>query len=397
MTQRILIAGGGIGGLTTALCCVHAGFDVKVFERAAALSEIGAGIQIGPNAARVMLELGLGPEFERVASRPPKQEMRLGTHNVRIFQSPLGDTAIDRYGAPYYLLHRTDLIELLGDALEQRSPGALHLGATVAGYSSGENRAALRMVDDSEHVGDVVIAADGIHSVLRDQMLGDDKPRFTGNIVWRALVPSSAKLKKLVPDSMCIWVGPERHCVTYWLRGGSILNFVGAVERDHWTKESWVEPGPIGDLKEDFGSWSTPIAAVVDSADECTRGALFDRDPLPRLTEGRVALIGDAAHPMLPFLAQGAAMAVEDAWTLATSLRGLPTDPAAALKRYEKTRLPRTSKVQMAARARMHSNHETTMLRQVKTYAPMWFTSRLRPERFDQRHQWLFSHDVTSG
>lgn len=391
---HVLVAGGGIAGITAALACLKAGFTVEVFEQASELSEIGAGIQIGPNAARVLHALDLRPTLERIANQPTSQEMRFGPLNLNIFRSSLGDTAQQKYGAPYYLLHRADLITMLGDALEQRAAGSLKLGRKVKSYSKDYNGAVLHFENGETACGDVLIAADGIHSVLRNQMIGKEKPSFTGNIVWRTMVPATAELKKLIPDSMCIWVGPEKHCVTYWLRGGEILNFVGAVERDDWTNESWLEAGEKSEFAKDFGGWSKPIAAVIDAAQECSQWALFDRDPQSRWIDGPVAMVGDASHPMLPFLAQGAAMAIEDAWVLAAELADKPISDA--LESYQAARLPRTSKVQLAARARMHSNHHTTIPSQIKTYAPMWLSSRLQPAKFDRRFQWLFNKDIVA-
>jgi len=394
MPLKVLIAGGGIAGLTTALACLKAGFTVHVFERASELSEIGAGIQIGPNAARVMHALGLETALGEVGSFPALQEMRLGRSNTNIFRSPLGDAAIEKYGAPYYLLHRADLITILGETLEARSPGALMLGKTVSSYENNPSGATLVFEDGSKAHGDVVIAADGIHSTLRAAMMGAEEPRFTGNIVWRAMIPASDRLRKLIPDSMCIWVGPEKHCVTYWLRGGQMINFVGAVERDDWTEESWNSAGEKADFAADFRGWSAPITAAVEESRQCSRWALFDRDPQPRWVDGNVVLVGDACHPMLPFLAQGAAMAIEDAWVLVAMLEDMPSDIPAALKRYEDLRLPRTAKVQSAARARMHSNHHRSGYRQLKEYVPMWLSSRLTPRTFEKRYQWLFAKNV---
>ncbi len=396
MTLKVLIAGGGIAGLTAALACSKAGFDVQVFERAEVLSDIGAGIQIGPNATRVMNAIGVGDVLAKVSSVPEYQEMRLGQINQNIFRSRLGAHATGKYGTSYYLVHRADFINVLADALAERAPAALTLGQSVTGYENTVEAVKLEFAEGTSATGDVLIGADGIHSTLRAEMFGPEKPRFTGNVVWRAMLPATDRLKRLLPNSMCIWVGPEKHCVTYWLRGGKILNFVGAVERDGWTKESWVEAGPRQDFAADFGGWCKPVSAVVAAAEDCTRWALFDRDPMPEWTDGKVALIGDACHPMLPFLAQGAAMGIEDAWVIVQSLRSASGDIPAALRRYKQLRHPRTSKVQAAARARMHSNHERSLLGQLRRYAPMWWTSRTAAAQFDTRYDWLYKTDVVA-
>jgi salicylate hydroxylase len=224
-------------------------------------------------------------------------------------------------------------------------------------------------------------------------MLGQDAPQFTGNLAWRAVVPT-ARLGDLAPNpTACAWFGPNRHAVTYRLGAqGELTNFVGVVEQESWQEEGWSIRGDKADALKDFDSWHPVISHILKNADDLHRWALFDRAPLDRWVEGRVSLMGDAAHPMLPFLAQGAAMAVEDAWVLAQVIsNGL------ALTEYQNQRLTRTSKVQAASRANMGLFHKSSMASQLATYGPMWLAGKLDPNIVHRRMDWLYGHDVTVG
>jgi salicylate hydroxylase len=394
--MKALIAGGGIGGVTAALCLLDAGIDVELYERSPALGEIGAGIQISPNGVKVLDRLGLTTALDAVAFRPEALEMRIGTSGLRLFSIPMRDEAVRRYGAPYYHIHRADLMSVLGDALQTRAPHAVRLGRDIASFAQSSGAVELTLADGARATGDVLIGADGIHSRVREGLFGAEQPRFTGNVAWRLIVPAAALPNGLVPPTACIWVGPGRHAVTYYLRRGELVNFVGVVERGDWRNESWTERGDKRDLIADYAGWSKPITAIIEQATDCYRWALFDRDPLPKWSEGRVTLLGDACHPMLPFLAQGAVMAIEDAWVLARKLKGAPDIPA-ALASYEAARKPRTSRVQKGARARTSLYHKRGLAAQIATYAPMWLAANLAPSVVHTRQDWLYAHDVTAA
>lgn len=390
--MKALIAGGGIGGVTAALCLLDAGWEVELYERSAAFGEIGAGIQISPNGVRVLERLGLRPALDRVAFRPEALEMRIGTSGTQLFRIPMREHAERRYGAPYYHVHRADLLSLLTEALGTRAPRAVAFAKELAGFEKSGRGVIASFAGGSIAQGDVLVGADGIHSRVRERLLGAEAARFTGNVAWRLVVPA-AKLKDLVPPTACIWVGPGRHAVTYYLRGGELVNFVGAVERDDWRSESWTERGDKSDLAADFAGWARPIAGVIAEAAECYRWALFDRDPLTRWCGDNVALLGDACHPMLPFLAQGAVMAIEDAWVLSRKLKDASDIPA-ALAAYEAARKPRTTRVQLGARAQMGLYHKRGLMEQFATYGPMWLAARLAPSFVHARQDWLYSHNV---
>ncbi|MCF6329446.1 MAG: FAD-dependent monooxygenase [Henriciella sp.] len=318
--MKIIISGGGIGGLTAALCCLHHGHDVTVLEQAPDLGEVGAGLQISPNAMKVFEALGLAERLTGAGFRPEAIQGRMGVSGIRLFEFALGDTAVKRWGSPYLHIHRADLIAVLQSALKTRAPDAVRLGAQVERYRQDGVGATAVLADGTEIAGDVLIGADGIHSPIRTQMLGPDRPRFTGNVAWRAVVPVE-RLGNEAPDPVaCVWMGRGQHAVTYLLRGGELANFVGVIECNDWTNESWTEEGNRTQVLADFAGWHPTITRMIEASDQVFRWALFDRAPLQTWTDGCVALLGDACHPMLPFMAQGAAMAVEDAWVLAASI-----------------------------------------------------------------------------
>lgn len=395
MSMKALISGGGIGGLTAALCLQHAGIEVEVYERAPELMPFGAGIQISPNGVRVLHALGLADPLKAFAFRPEGLEMRLGRSGRRVFMIPTKEDAERRYGVPYYHMHRADMTEVLSTALRARAPGALRMGREAVSAAQDESGVTLRFSDGSTARGDVLVGADGIHSVLRGQLFGADKPRFTGCIAWRLVIPASRLKPGVIPPNATVWVGPGRHAVTYYLRRGALLNFVGLVEQEGWHTESWTERGDRAGLAADFAGWAPPLQAVIAEADDIFRWALFDRDPMPVWSKGRITLLGDACHPMLPFLAQGAVMAIEDGWVLATSLRE-GRDIPSALAAYEAKRKPRTASVQLGARRQMGLFHKRTFLEQLTTYGPMWLAARLAPSFVNSRQDWLYAHDVTA-
>jgi salicylate hydroxylase len=226
-------------------------------------------------------------------------------------------------------------------------------------------------------------------------MLGPEAPRFTGNAAWRIVVPIERLGDRAPPPTACVWVGPGRHAVTYRLRGGALANFVGVVEQDGWTSESWTEEGTKEAALADYRGWHPIITQVIEASDHLYRWALYDRDPLPAWTEGRAALLGDACHPMLPFAAQGGVMAIEDAWVLARSLDSA-TDVAGGLEAYAQSRHARTAKVQKTARANAGLFHHRGLSDRVRAYAPQWWAAKARPTQFHARQDWLYGHDVTT-
>lgn len=390
----ILVAGGGIGGLAAALCAVRHGLKPLVLERSADLAETGAGLQISPNGMKVLTAVGAGPAVEAVAFEPDSLDLRLGRSGRRIFSIPMGARARSAYGAPYLHLHRADLRDALAATLEQRAPGALVRGVEVEGFEEQGDGVLVRATDGRTWRGGVLVGADGIHSVVRSRLWGAAGARFTGNVAWRAVVPSDQLPAGLIPTRATVWAGPGRHAVTYYLRRGALVNLVAVVEQADWKHESWTEPGDPATLVQAFQGFAEPVRMLADRVQACHRWALHDRDPATRWGRGRVTLLGDAAHPMLPFLAQGAVMAIEDGWVLAA--RVAAQGGAGALRAYEAARQPRTARVQLGARANMGVFHKASGPTQFMTYAPMMLADRLLPGFVHSRQDWLYAHDVTA-
>ena len=384
----VLIIGAGIGGLTLAHALLKRGLSVRVLEAAAELKDVGAGIQIPPNAMKGLRALGLDTAVRVRAFQPEAIEARMGQSGRGVFNIPLAEYAETRWGAPYLHIHRADYIAALSESLPKE---IIQFGARVTGYRQTGQGVSVSLEEGADIAGSYLIGADGIKSAVRQQMLGAEAPDFTGNMAWRAVVPID-RLGELAPNpTACAWFGPGRHAVTYRLGAkGDLVNFVGVVEREDWQEEGWSMRGETADALKDFKGWHPAITRVIEKADTLHRWALFDRKPLSRWTDGRVALMGDAAHPMLPFLAQGAAMAVEDAWVLAEVLA-----KGQDLNVYQKRRLPRTSKVQAASRANMGLFHKRSRTAQLVTYGPMWMAGKVLPNIVHKRMDWLYGFDAT--
>jgi len=346
MAYKILIAGAGLGGLTAASCLMKAGHKVEIYEQAPKLGEIGAGIQISANAMHVLRDLGLEQPIRAAGVHPAAYVFRLFDTGEEIQRFSLAEEHEHRHGAPYTQLHRADLHDLLAARAQAFDPEVVRLNRKAVGYSESNGGVELRFEDGSSARGDLLIAADGLKSVIRVQMLGAAVATYTGDAAWRITVPTDRLPKDRLEKAMSVFVGPGRHAVCYYLRGGAVLNFVGCVETDEVSEESWTLKFPWEKLKADYRGWNPAIQAVIDSADKdaCYRWSLHDRPPATHWSANHVTLLGDAAHPTLPYLAQGAAMAIEDAAVLTRALAMCETI-SEALKLYERNRIDRTSRI----------------------------------------------------
>jgi salicylate hydroxylase len=357
---RIAIVGGGIGGLAAALFLERAGVDVTVHEQAVELGEIGAGIVVSPNMVRPLRELGLAGSLAASAVRlEAAWEFRRWSDGEVLFVQPMGDECERQYGAPCYVAHRADVLAMLQRAL----PGdRLRLDRRCVEVRQDEDEVVLTFASRAGRTtrvtADAAIGADGIHSVLRQAITRPIEPRVSGLCAFRCLVPAERAPAMALRPVQSLWLGPGHHFVHYPISGGRLVNVVAFAPAGDWRTESWTASGELADLLAEFETWDARVRQLILSATSTTRWAIYDRDPLERWTDGRVSLLGDAAHAMLPFFGQGAAQAVEDAAVLASCLRRADRSTVSqALQRYEQIRRPRTAQVQLMSRGREVQNH----------------------------------------
>ena len=362
--QKALIVGAGIGGLSAALCLARKGFEVVVFEQSADISEIGAGIQLSPNCTRVLHYLGMESVLRQTTFLPEAAEIRHWKTGKILSTTARGTSASANYGFPYYHIHRADLISALHEAVESHANIEVQTSSCVDSFHQTDGDAVL-LCNESEVHGDLIVGADGIRSVIRTGLFGEDRPRFTGTVAWRGLVRSDKLPVGKIRPVTGLWWGPGKHFVHYYVRSGEMVNCVCVVEKTGWEIESWTERGEHSELTDDFSGWHDTIRSLIEAMepDECYKWALFDRAPMPSWSRGRVTLLGDACHPMLPFMAQGAAMAIEDAAVLAACVDADGIE--AGLLRYEKLRTGRTARIQKGSRR----NAKVFHLRGIKAWA----------------------------
>ena len=347
--MNVIIVGAGIGGLVSALCLHKKGYKVEIYEQVGILSELGAGIQLSPNATRVLNHLDLFEDLEPYIFEPNSFPfLNYSSGNV-ITERKLGEAIKNDFNSPNYDIHRADLQRVLLNKIEAENID-VHTSMKVTSVGNNKNSAFIE-VEGKEIEADLVIGADGIHSKVSDSLFGKKEIVFTGNVAWRMLIPVNLLPKNLILPDTTVWLGPNKHFVTYHVNGGKNLNCVCLVEQDGWLNESWSEKGDIEELKRIYKGWNRTIRTLLEHADSNTlyRWALHDRPPMRQWSKGKIIVLGDAAHPMLPFLAQGAAMAIEDGAVLANFIDNFD-DIDEALNQFEKIRKPRTSYVQSAAR-----------------------------------------------
>ena len=385
--QRTLVIGGGIGGLTAALCIARSGREVAVLEQASAFGEVGAGLQVGPNASHVLHALGLEAALREVCFEPECAQMRHWRRGRVLFETPFGDQVVERFGAPYYHLHRADLLGVLLAAAVDEPRIELRTGVKIEAAEDAGDEAVVHYRRGSERA-DLIIGADGIHSNVRASLFGPADARFTGNVAWRATVPAERLPAGLVAPAATVWLGPGKHFVHYYLRGGTLVNCVCVVEKSGWEEESWTSRGDHAELAADFAGWHEDVCALVDAMDPETvfKWALFDRNPMPQWSRGRLTLLGDACHPTLPFMAQGAGMAIEDAQVLANCLAA-SDDVVRALARYETLRKARTARIQQGSRRNGTIFH-------LSGFAA-WARDRAMRRAGDRVTDWLYEYDPT--
>ena len=353
MSRTVIVAGAGIAGLTAALALARNGFRVVVLEQAERLEETGAGIQLSPNATRTLIELGLGERLRPHVVAPLALRVLNARSGREIVRMPLGDAAAQRYGAPYWSIHRGDLQAALSSAVAASIDISLRLGVRVEDFVAHDNGVTVSAQGRNgtwHERGDAVIAADGLWSVMRARMGYREPPRFAGRSAWRALVPAKQAPPEFRMPLVHLWLGREAHIVHYPVKDGALINIV-VIINDQWNAPGWSAPAQRDELlpRLSVERVAPAVLGLINQPETWLKWALFDRRPLLNWSQGAVALIGDAAHPMLPYLAQGAAMAIEDAAVAAQCLAQMPDDATEALRAYCAVRRARAWKVQRLA------------------------------------------------
>jgi salicylate hydroxylase len=394
-SRTVIIAGAGIGGLTAALTVARHGYRVVLLEQAERLEETGAGIQLSPNASRVLIALGLRERLAAQVAAPEELTVANARTGRVLARAPLGAAAERRYGAPYWIIHRGDLQSALLEAVQANPDIVLRLGSRVddfAIHSNGITVAAHSRRETVEEHGLALVGADGLWSRLRGRLGHGEALRFAGHTAWRALVPAEAVVCELSIPTVNLWFGRGGHVVYYPVKGGRMINVV-AIMRDDWREPGWSAPGERTEILARFQAraWRGPPREILGAADRWLKWALFDTAPLSHWGRGPVTLLGDAAHPILPYLAQGAAMAIEDAAELGQCMAQAGGDPAGAMRLYERRRRARTAQTQREARRNGAIYHMSGAAGFMRTLA----VAAMGGKRLISRYDWLYGWTPT--
>jgi salicylate hydroxylase len=385
---RIGVIGGGIGGLTATHALLRRGFEVEVYESTPELKEIGAGVALGGNAMKALRSLDLEQPVRDIAYESEYQLLR-SWKTGRIISK---NRRSDRYGATGCTAHRADLLDVLAAGLPEE---IVHLGQRCVGVDQHGNTAVAQFRDGSEVEADIIIGADGIHSAVRASLFGPDAPRFTGQVCWRFVVPVDAVPGGLPTTDNTLWLGPHGAIVIYLVRRGELVNVVAHYDDPTWTEESWIREVDCSEAIENYRDWHESLGRLFSATEKHYKWALYDRDPLHHYVKGRAAILGDAAHPMLPYLGQGACQTMEEGCVLAMALDKMSDDLPGALQVYERARQPRASRVVLAAREQGKFNHLASPIAAWKRDIMVAVRRRLSLNRGGRRGgSWIAAYDA---
>jgi len=390
---HIAISGAGIAGLSTAVALLQRGIDVEIFEQSAQLSELGAGVQIAPNGSRVLKGLGLTAALQPVVCEAAAKEVRVWNRDRRWKLFDLGADCLERFGAPYWFVHRGDLHQALVGAIAAIKPNAIRLGARVEAARNTADGVEFRLSRGALHSARALIAADGVHSTLREQLAGQERAQFTGLLCWRGLVPTDRLPRSMQAPVGTNWIGPGAHVITYPLRAGRLMNVVGIVERDDWRAESWTDAGSVDELLHDFRGWHDEVLGLMREIEQPFKWALLGRAPQRPWSAQSICLTGDACHPTLPFLAQGANMALEDAVVMARCLAALDR-PADAFACFEAMRWQRTRDIVNRSKDNAARFHNSKLAD--PEAAEAYVDAEWQPDKVRTRYDWLFEYDANT-
>ena len=391
-TPKVAIIGGGIGGLAAALALHRRGIEVAVYEQSAEIKEIGAGVNMSPNALKAFRLLGVEDAMVEIGHHT-KATMARNYKSGRVIrrQENSAGGLEARFGAKFLTIHRADILDVLEGALPDN---IFHLGHQCTGVAPGDRASVARFKNGREIEADIIVGADGIRSAVRASMFGAGEPRFTGCVCWRGMVPMEALRPEDRVMEMTAWWGPHGHVVHYPVRRGTLMNFVAHFDSDAWAEDSWTEECDLVELTDTFAGWNDYLHRLFRTSDKYYKWALYDRDPLKAWGRGTVTMLGDAVHPMLPYLGQGAGTASEDGCVLAELLATGPDDIAGALRAYEGLRIPRTTKIQAGSRARAKFNHLPSRFERFKRDVSMAIKTRIGSDKTMMQSDWIYEYDV---
>lgn len=389
--MKVLIAGGGIGGMAAAIALLQQDIDVEIYEQAGEMREIGAGIQISPNGNRALNTLGVFEDLLKLACKSESKEIRLWNTGRTWKLFDLGAEAVRKYGFPYMTVFRPDLLSVLSNEVQRLKPDALHLDARSERMTQSAEGVTLELADGRKVQGDILLGADGVHTRMRASMFGEDKVMFTGMVCWRGLIEMDDLPERFRRSVAVNWIGPGGHVVHYPVQSGKKMNFVGTLEKRSWSGPPWNGAATREECAAAFAGWHEDIHTKISHAPAVTTWALCGRSFLDTWSKGRATLLGDACHPTLPFLAQGAVHTIEDAVVLARCLKKYPDVPD-ALRRYDEARRPRAHRMVKGAAENTYRFHNPA-LAQPDT-AEAFISKEWQSQAISDRYDWLFTYDA---